>query len=197
MASTGPAKKTTRPTAIIASRNAQAKNPSGSASPSASTSSEATAVAHASAPIPSASVSHSTSTPRISGTRRSRLVYTPPRRRVRLAISPLGCRTATAIERGPRIITPSTTAWPPNWRDGGGCCVMASAYDGRRAPPTAHRPRHDGVVIEAVGAWQGCRWLERLAYASPSAGSAASSAEASPVVASAGCSGCAACCVRA
>ena len=63
--------------------------------------------------IPSESVSHSTTAPRRSGTRRRRPVVNPVNSSAWRTISPLGWRTATAMCRGARIITPSITACPP------------------------------------------------------------------------------------
>ena len=62
---------------------------------------------------PSESVPHSTTAPRTSGIRRSRPVVNPVSSSECRTISPLGWRTATAMCRGARIITPSMTAWPP------------------------------------------------------------------------------------
>ncbi len=62
--------------------------------------------------MPRDRVSPSTMTPRTKGMRLGPL-YTSPRASRRTAMSPSGRRQATATLRGPRIITPSMTAWPP------------------------------------------------------------------------------------
>ena len=63
--------------------------------------------------MPSESVSQSTAAPRTSGIRRTRPVENPVSSSACRTILPLGWRTARAICRGARIITPSITAWPP------------------------------------------------------------------------------------
>jgi hypothetical protein len=68
---------------------------------------------HVSARMPSDSVSYSTIMPRTTGMRRADPAITPESSSERWTIVPSGERTATAMCRGPRIITPSMTAWPP------------------------------------------------------------------------------------
>src|SRR2546426_8847472 len=64
--------------------------------------------------MPMASDSASTWTPRTSGHRTQGCASgSQGRAWVSEAISPSGLRTATAHDRGPRIMTPSTSAWPP------------------------------------------------------------------------------------
>src|SRR2546427_4732714 len=64
--------------------------------------------------MPMASDSASTWTPRTSGQRTQGCASgSQGRAWVSEAISPSGLRTASAQDRGPRIMTPSTSAWPP------------------------------------------------------------------------------------
>ena len=74
-------------------------------------------------------------TPRTTGSRRTRWrAISGSIDFVTCAISPSGLRTATAQLRGPRIITPSRTAWPPMaW------LIWSGARRARRAPAFSSR----------------------------------------------------------
>ena len=83
-------------------------------SPCSSRSCETTFAEIASALNPMASDSPSAMTPRITGTRHSRRRFIGDSMSCTTSsMSPSGVRTATAQLDGLRIITPSSTAWPP------------------------------------------------------------------------------------
>ena len=90
----------------------QVKPPISSGSPSSSTNWAFAEIASARNPI--FSDSPSATTPRITGSRsrRWRFAHETSGSDV-TSISPSGLRTATAQVETPRIITPSSTAWPP------------------------------------------------------------------------------------
>ena len=82
--------------------------------PSSSSSRAATFAEIASARKPIASDSPSAITPRITGRRQIRWRFIGDvMSRTTSSIAPSGVRTATAQHEGPRIMTPSRTAWPP------------------------------------------------------------------------------------
>jgi hypothetical protein len=82
--------------------------------PSSSSSRAATFAEIASARKPIASDSPRAITPRMTGSRHTRWRFIGEvTSRTTSSIPPSGVRTATAQHEGPRIITPSRTAWPP------------------------------------------------------------------------------------
>src|SRR5260370_4827169 len=90
--------------------------------------------------MPMASDSARILTPRMNGVRtQGWSAGSQGRRWAWVAVSPPGSRTASAQRFGPRIITPSTRAWPP--MDGRPCPPAAGAWpltsrsDARRAAP--------------------------------------------------------------
>src|SRR5437868_15242913 len=101
----------------------------------------------ASARKPIASDSPSATTPRTTGRRSAQWrVMGEPTGLLTWAMSPSGFRTATAQFEGPRIITPSNTAWPPMRLDG----AIAKNRDETDARAKPARP-DDGTASGAVG----------------------------------------------
>src|SRR5207249_7981006 len=85
--------------------------------------------------MPRYSVSNSDMAPRITGSPSSftRAVI-ETNGFSRMPSDPSGCRTATAIFEGERIITPSITAWPPTGRNGIGSSTVQNASVPRLHP---------------------------------------------------------------
>ena len=121
-----------RPTASASEKaivSPQIQPPISSCSPSSSSSSWALAEI-ASALKPIFSDSPRATTPRITGTRQSRWRFAQGTSGSELiSIWPSGLRTATAQVEMPRIITPSSTAWPPT----GASRLATSAPSGMRS----------------------------------------------------------------
>ena len=114
-----------------------------SSSSSSSASCALAEIARARKPILSDSAS--ATTPRITGKRRIRLRFAQETSGSEVtSISPSGVRQATAQVETPRIITPSSTAWPPTGASPDGDRLAVRHPLGLRRRPRA-RPVHRGI----------------------------------------------------
>ena len=153
VAPTGTTKK--RPTARTSERaivSPQTQPPIGSGSSPSSGSSWAFAeIASALKPIRSDSAS--ATTPRITGQRSTRCRFAQETSGSEItSICSSGLRTATAQVETPRIITPSSTAWPPT----GASRLATGSPSGIRASAKRGRPSNSGAPgISACSAPRG------------------------------------------